>query len=180
MIVAEKKGDVFGAEEELLLVPLSSGPYRIPGSSFAQEVATRFPLAEAWLKNQLDFQALQPGGVRIYSEPSFWAPAYTLAYAGLHQPGDRGWEESPACLEIALYQMPERRLGRTARIAVAGIPGTGFSGLKGGADPQAIRHALEASSREIVIYHRASSGDREPLHDREQPPSVPEFVPLPR
>jgi hypothetical protein len=78
-------------------------------------------------------------------------------------PEQDGWQHSPTNLEIALYNMPPYRLGRAARIATAGIPGTGFSGLKGNVNVQEMYDAIERSTRSVVIYHRNLAGDRGPL-----------------
>lgn len=172
MIVAEKNIDAFQAVEELLLVPISTGDYHPPTSGFALSVENRFPTAHLWLKDTLREHPMRAGEVRTFEGNRQWLPAYALMFAGIHEPGQRGWEETPAMLEIALYAAPQQRLGRVARIAVAGNPGNGLSGLKGNANPADIRAVLEKNNREIVIYNREPAGDREALHRHNPRPSA--------
>ena len=178
MIVAEKNANVFEASEELLFVPISVGDYHKPTSGFAMAVEEAFPTAAIWLQDRLLYNPLRLGEVHTFEGGRGWLPAYALMFAGVHAPGERGWEEAPAAVEIALYQAPAKRLGRTARIAVAGIPGTGFSGIKGNADPDAIRAALIRSDRDVVVYHHNTSGDREPRSLVTTPPAGRVAVPL--
>lgn len=171
MIVAEKNANIFEASEELLFVPISAGDYHKPTSGFAKTVEDRFPTAAIWLQDKLQHHPMRLGEVHTFEGGCEWLPAYALMFAGVHAPGERGWEEAPAAVEIALYQAPAQRLGRLARIAVAGIPGTGFSGIKGNADPEAIRAALIHSDRDVVVYHHNTSGDREPRSLVTTPPA---------
>lgn len=178
MIVAERNANVFEASEELLFVPISVGDDHKPTSGFAMAVEECFPTAATWLQDRLQYNPLRFGEVHTFEGGGGWLPAYALMFAGIHAPGERGWEEAPAAVEIALYQAPARRLGHTARIAVAGIPGTGFSGIKGNADPDAIRASLMRSEREVVVYHHNSAGDREPRSLMNTPPTDRVAVPL--
>ncbi len=179
MIIKEQPGNTLNSTEEFVLVPISSDTHD-PTSGFYRTALDRFPLAKIRLgKRFLSEGPLEPGEVFIVEFAGLQTPSYALAFAGIHRVGEYGWRDAPENLAAALENIPARRLGRTSRIATAGIPGTGFSGLKGGADPTAIRAALDESSRHIVIYHDDLSGDREPRIVREPQPQLAEALPLP-
>lgn len=176
MIVSEKPGNALEATEELLLIPVSTGPYHEPTSGLALQVEHKYPQAGAWLRKQLNGKELEAGAIKIYEFEERDIAAYALVFAGIHTPGKDGWRGAHEHVAKALKQMPERRIGRAARIATAGIPGTGFSGLKGNADINAIRSTLERSSREIFVYHRSFAGDREPIEPSAPLPAISEQV----
>ncbi len=179
MISKELPGDALQATEEFVLVPVSTDTHT-PTSGFYQSVLERHPIAALRLGNHFSSEGpLAAGEIFIVDFSGILVPAYSLAFAGIHRAGDRGWQDAPDSLEHALSSIPHYRMGRAARIATAGIPGTGFSGLKGGADPEAIRAVLEKSKRSIVVYHNDFSGDREPLVKREPQPHLAEELPLP-
>ena len=163
MIVSEKPGNALEATEELLFVPVSTGPYHEPTSGLALQVEHTYPQAADWLRKQLNDKELEAGAIKIYEFEERDIAAYALVFAGIHSPRKEGWKGTHEHIAKALKKMPERRIGRAARIAMAGIPGTGFSGLKGNADINAIRNTLERSNREIYVYHRNLAGDREPI-----------------
>lgn len=137
--------DALNALEDILLVPMPIGETDVPGG-FAGEILRRFPIASIRLS---EHGGLQPAEVRMVGSlgrEQPWLPAYSLALTGLHRQQRQGWARTPEYLQESLdtiqkYRTPGR--SGTPKLATAGIPGTGLSGLRGNASPERIKRTLD-------------------------------------
>lgn len=164
MIDRYKNDDAFRATEELLLVPVPIKETDDLGG-FAGQVMERFGLAEAKLRMRggLDTSEILIIG-HLGQEKRTWLPAYSLALCGIHHREADGWTRSPEYLKESLDRIKvATELGVRARVATAGIPGTGFSGLRGNASPEAIREVLGVHELGFTVYQDGLSGDRAKL-----------------
>jgi hypothetical protein len=168
MIKREVDDSPFNATEDYLLVPVPAGTQELPTGGFAAQVLERFPVGRRTFERRLGRSALDAGEVWTAHSVMKSQASYFLAFAAIHLPEARGWKDAPQYLEQALADLPRRNSfvydlhNRPISVATAGIPGTGYSGLRGDADPEAMRAALEATEREIHIYRREESFVREP------------------
>ncbi len=160
MIERYKNDDAFNALEDVLLVPLPIGETNVPGG-FGGEVLRRFKIAQIRFSQHSGLAPAEVLMVGHLGQEQPWIPAYSLALTGLHRQQSRGWEDTPAMLQEALDTISQtRRLTQNPKLATAGIPGTGFSGLRGNADPEAIKHVLDAHTTRITVYQDSFAGDR--------------------
>lgn len=146
------------ATENYLLVPVAAETSRMPDEGFVVDVIKRHIGARASFECALHSQ-FGMGDVLI-TDRTDDAP-YEIVFAALHRHGAGGWKEAPEALSSVLESLPDVR-GPNVSVATAGIPGTGLSGLKGGADINAIKGVLEVSPKGIVVYTRKGIIDREP------------------
>lgn len=159
MIIEYKDGDALEATEKCILVPVAIDSPYIPSSGFVKSAMERFPDVRSRIYQRLPFNQFRPGemiSVRLNSG----AVAELVALVGLHRHMARGWKRAPENLRTSLHQIAEQ-FGNIA-IATASIPGTGFSGVKGGAESEKIRAVLEETDHSITVYQRRDAFDREP------------------
>lgn len=167
MIIREVDESPFSAKEDYLLVPYPVGTTELPtGNSFAAQVLDRFPVGRSQLERALGNGALSLGQVvkaRSLEHDPFNSN-YILAFAAIHLQQPEGWKVAPSALSLALEDLQSRGgySPEPPSVATAGIPGTGYSGIRGDADPWAMREALERSDRLITIYRRSEIFDNEP------------------
>lgn len=160
MIIKYENKNAFNAGENLLLVPV---PVKATSDfqGFAGQVVDRFPIASLRLRN---LRGLNPGQLEIVGSLGGeyrWMAKYSLALCGIHYREAEGWRQTPELLGQALDSIvAATELGGAATIATAGIPGTGFSGLRGNADPSRIKSVLESHPLAITVYQDDVAGDR--------------------
>ena len=162
MIERYVNDDALNAREDVLLVPMPIGETDVPGG-FAGEILRRFPIASIRLS---EHGGLQPAEVRMVGSlgrEQPWFPAYSLALTGLHRQQRQGWARTPEYLQESLdtirkYRTPGRSGAPT--LATAGIPGTGFSGLRGDASPEQIKRTLDEHGLLVIVYQDNLAGDR--------------------
>jgi hypothetical protein len=167
MITQYKNEDAFNASEDLLLVPLPIHA-RAEFQGFAGQVMRRFPIAEIALR---ETEGLGEGETLVVGyEGGYarWAQPYSLALCGLHRRAQYGWQYTPQYLQMALDRLQASRDKRLT-IATAGIPGTGYSGLLGGAEPSDIKAILEAHPVLVTVYQDNTAGDRAALLEVDSP-----------
>lgn len=153
MIERYVNADVFTSEEEYLLVPAPIGETEFE-EGFIGQVIARHPFVEHKLRNR---GGVKEGEVVILNHAIDVLP-YNIAVAGIHRRQQEGWKDAPELLQHALKPLEE--FSTYAHIATAGIPGTGFSGLRGGAEPEAIKDVLDLASLRFHVYQNGMSGDR--------------------
>lgn len=161
MIERYRSDDALNALEDVLLVPLPIGETDVPGG-FAGEVLRRFPIAQIRLSESRGLEPAQVLMVGSHGREEIWTPAYSLALTGLHRQQSQGWEETPEFLKESLASISQYTSygRRVKRLATAGIPGTGFSGLRGNASPEAIKQVLEDHKLLVTVYQDGFAGDR--------------------
>lgn len=162
MIERYVQDDALNAREPLLLVPLPIFEIEF-NEGFAGQVMRQFPEAVDVLKGRGgmtpgDFEIV-PGIIHDKEENTLTRKPYSLVLAGIHARTERGWKNTPQALTLVLQRLVLS--GQGLQIATAGIPGTGFSGLRGGADIEAIKQALDDNKNMLVsVYQDGYSGDR--------------------
>lgn len=161
MIEKYKNEDAFNAIEDLLLVPTPIDETNI-SSGFAGQVIKRYPLVDVRLKERGGLGESEILIVRYLGREERWVPAYSLALCGIHRQQERGWESAAEYLEAGLDKLIDRT-SPERKLATAGIPGTGYSGLRGNASPDAIKAALERHPMKVTVYQDSLAGDREEL-----------------
>jgi hypothetical protein len=161
MIERIKHDDALNATEELLLVPVPVGATVIE-DGFAGQVLRAYPLAESRLQTRGGLGEGEALLVGTVAGDYRWHPLYSLVLTALHHRRPGGWDEAPKVLAGVLEGLHERFA--KDRLAVAGTPGAGFSGLRNGAANQGEMLAvLETTEIAVTIYDRQESGDREGL-----------------
>lgn len=152
MIERYINADVFTSQEKFILVPAPIGETEFENGFIAQ-VVRRHPFVNLRLGLR--------GGVRegeaCILDTNNIVP-YKIAIVGIHRRQQEGWKDAPEFLQRALEPFEEFRQDQD--IATAGIPGTGFSGLRGGADPEAIKDVLELAPLRFHVYQDGLAGDR--------------------
>ncbi len=170
MIERYKSEDAFSATEDFLLVPVPIDEVEITGG-FAGEVFRRFSLASVRLHEKGGLSEAEVLIIGRLGREQRWIPAYSIALAGIHRQQSHGWNDTPARLEAALDTIAAKNtqshLPNT--LATAGIPGTGFSGLRGDASPEEIKQTLEAHSLLVTVYQNDVAGDRAALLEATPP-----------
>lgn len=157
MIERYVNSDVFTSREELILVPVPTNETEFT-EGFVAQVVQRYPLAQERINKK---GGLDPGEailVGTMAGDKLWWPLHSLVIAGIHYRKENGWKDSPHLLQGVLGWLQQAHSETT--LATAGIPGTGFSGLRGGADVDAIKMALENSNVRVSVYQDGLSGDR--------------------
>lgn len=162
MIERYKTDDALNATEKFLLVPTPIRQTR-EISGFAGQVMDKFSIVGEMLEEKEGLEAAEVLLIGTLGEKrDVWLPRYTLALCGTHHNDSEGWANTPEYLTTGLdYIETTSSLEADIKVATASIPGTGFSGIKGDASPDAILNALEAHNLKITMYQRGSSGDRE-------------------
>lgn len=162
MIERYVQDDALNAQEPLLLVPLPIFQIKFD-EGFAGQITRRFPLMQEALKKRDgitlgDFEIV-PGVMHNTADNTITRKPYDLVLAGIHERNQRGWQNAPQALANVLQGLVLR--GKELQIATAGIPGTGFSGLRGDADIEAIKQALEDNNYiNVSVYQDSYAGDR--------------------
>lgn len=155
--------NAFEATEDMLLVPMPAGRV-LELEGFAGQVMSRFPFARYRLEERNGLRVGEAFLVGPDSGHGQYVSPYNLAFCGIHQRVKDGWQRAPMHLTNALDTLANATdKGYRATVATAGIPGTGFSGLRGDANPDEIRLALEAHALDITVYQDSLSGDRAAL-----------------
>jgi hypothetical protein len=157
MIERYVNADVFTSREELVLVPIPAQETEF-NEGFAAQVMQRYPLAQERIGEK---GGLDPGEailVGTMGGDKLWWPLHSLVIAGIHRRQESGWRDAPYLLDGVLRWLYQAHTEAT--LATAGIPGTGFSGLRGGADTDAIRATLDKSRLRVSVYQDGLSGDR--------------------
>ena len=160
MIEKYKNENAFSAVEDLLLVPTPIDEMTIT-SGFAGQVIKRFPLVDVKIRERGGLEASEILIVGNLGSEQRWIPAYSLALCGIHRQQQNGWKDSPEYLQIGLDKLAKRFTGK--KLATAGIPGTGYSGLRGDASPEEIKAVLDNHEMLVTVYQDSLSGDREEL-----------------
>lgn len=160
MIERYVSDDALRAKEEILFVPVPVNATEIE-DGFAGQVLRAYPLAESRLQTRGGLEEGRVLYVGTLAGDWRWLPLYTLAFAAIHHREPNGWEESPTILRGVLAGIAERFSDK--RLAVAGIPGTGFSGIKSAVRPSTIEDVMEESAMRITVYQNGLSGDRAEL-----------------
>lgn len=155
------------AREEMLLVPVAVGATDIT-EGFARQVLDVYPLAEERLKTRRGLNESEIMMVGTMGGDARWLPLYTLVFAAIHHRQEKGWQRAPEMLNDVLDNLYER-VGTHSRLATAGIPGAGFSGIKGDASPEQVENALDQSPLRVFVYFDHYSGDREKLQYADPP-----------
>lgn len=153
MIERYVNADVFTSKEEYLLVPAPIGETEF-NEGFIGQVIARHPFVAYKLRNR---GGVAEGEVVILKHDIDVLP-YKLAIAGIHKRQQEGWKDTPELLQNALKPLED--FVTYAHVASAGIPGTGFSGLRGNADSEAIKGVMDSSSLRFHVYQNGLSGDR--------------------
>lgn len=181
MIDGYRQDDALNAVEDVLLVPAPIRESRF-SEGFIGHVVRTFPIADVRLKSR--------GGVNagdilfvghLGEERRAWIPPYTLAFAGIHYRNEQnGWQHSPELLAQSLGRIAEVSYWQQdTKVATAGIPGTGWSGLSGSADIDAIRQTLEDTPMKVYVYQDSYSGDRAEVLEADPPKVSREYADLP-
>lgn len=166
MIEREVYEDALNATEEFLLVPVPVGSTKIE-DGFAKQVLSTYPFAAMRFKNRAGMDEGETLMVGTMAGEKKWLPLYTIVFAAIHHHAKEGWKRSPELLNKSLDNVYER-FGN-ARLATAGIPGNGLSGIKGDAPIIQIENVLDQSPLRVFVYKRGYSGDREKLSYVEPP-----------
>jgi hypothetical protein len=157
-IIQERLGDALDAEEEFLLVPAPVGATQGFNEGFLGQVVKAFPAVAERIREK--------GGVRcgeLYlvghsgQRVGGWLPAYTLALAGIHYREPNGWNESPDMLRAVMDKIQSEAPRNSVKLATAGIPGTGNSGLRGNAS-NGVQEVLMRHSLPVVVYRQGFEG----------------------
>jgi hypothetical protein len=157
MIERYVQGDALNATEELLLVPVPSSATEVTGG-FARQVFDLLPEVEERFVAVGGLHLCQTIEIGPGNVGNEWPKPYTVVLAGMHRREMNGWSDTPHLLGGILATIHERRQGE--RLAVAGTPGTGFSGLLGQADEFEILGALNTTRVPVVVYRQDYVGDR--------------------
>lgn len=160
MIEKYKNENAFNASEDLLLVPIPIDEMIIT-SGFAGQVIKKFPNVEAKIRERGGLEASEILIIGDLGTEERWIPAYSLALCGIHRQQQNGWKDSPAYFQIGLDTLSKRFTGK--KLATAGIPGTGYSGLRGDASPEEIKAVLDNHEMLVTVYQDSIAGDREKL-----------------
>jgi hypothetical protein len=156
--ITYKFGDALDATEELLLVPVARRAINAT-DGFARQVFEALPETQRILKqvNGLYLgQTLEIGKGFAHN----WTKPYTAVLAAMHRRDEMGWEDAPYILTGVLAHIHERHEGK--RLAVAGTPGAGYSGLLGDAKSFDIMRSLIQTKVPIVVYRHREIDDPEP------------------
>lgn len=176
MIERYKSEDAFSALEDLLLVPVPINETNIPGG-FAGQVIKKFPLVDIRLKERGGLEETEILIVGHLGREERWVPAYSLALCGIHRQQERGWESAAEYLKAGLDKLVDRT-SSDRKLATAGIPGTGYSGLSGNASPEDIKNVLDQHSMRVTVYQDSFAGDREELTYADPPLDAKVSLPL--
>lgn len=159
MIIDEVKGDALEAKEPLLLVPTPIGETEFY-DGFIGQVVRRFPQVQDKINARGGLGVSETMLVGPLSGDKLELAEYTLVFAAFHRRREGGWNNSPALLANVLTRLHEEY--PISKLATAGIPGEGYSGLLGHVDSWSVGTVLQMSEQEVVIYRREDrAGDRE-------------------
>ena len=173
MIERYVNDDALNAHEQMLLVPTPIGETTFE-ERFIGQVIHRFPDAAERIDS---YGGLNAGDIVVMgalSGEANWVPTYSLVFAGIHRRREAGWNNAPALLSGVLDKLYIKYNGN--KLATAGIPGSGYSGLRGNALPASMEEVLRVSPLDIVVYNRGLSGDRVKL--READPQLDTYLRL--
>jgi hypothetical protein len=177
MIERTVEGDALDAREDMLLVPMPINDATVH-EGFARQVLNRYPITQRLVDAKQGLSAGEFMMVGTKAGDPSWRPSYTLVLAALHRREVYGWQLADTFLSDIMHRI--HQIYAPNRMATAGIPGSGYSGLPGDAHPERMRGVLEDSPLMISIYQRGPSGDRAKLLEADPPNQDRVEAPLPK
>ncbi len=160
MIVARVEGDALRAPQTGLLVPIAADIVRMPTSGFIRDAIDYYPVVRFAMNSRVEANMVFQLGETLLLEEDDRGRNKFIALVAMHRHVERGWVHAHGILKTSLEET-YTKLGKIS-IATAGVPGTGYSGIKGAADPEKIEEMLETTIHPITIYSRFAQPDNEP------------------